>query len=225
MISISGVMFLFGLTWLFAILTFSAPGLRETFQALFTVFNSFQGFFIFLFFCVFSKEAREYWREVLSCGRYTSQFLHPSQTKNVSLSATGADKNKKAVASAVTTLSSAEKSRYVSDTTSQDCYESSTIVKQVVTSQTEKVPLDYECPKQSIEKVQSTIQTVKDTDSSNAKSTSNVGNNRIGEASISVLETNVDEKVTATQQSNAINTQQEALAETPSTTEGCDKLQ
>ena len=224
MISISGVMFLFGLTWLFAILTFSAPGLRETFQALFTVFNSFQGFFIFLFFCVFSKEAREYWKEVLSCGRYTSQFLHPSQTRNVSSSATGADK-KKAILSSETTSSTAEKSRYVSDTTSQDCYESSTIIKQVATSQTEKIPLDYECPKQSVEKVQSTIQTFKDTDSSNGKSTSNIGNDSTGETSISVLETCIDEKVTATQQSNTMSTKQEALAEMPSTTEGHNKLQ
>ena len=221
MISISGVMFLFGLTWLFAILTFSAPGLRETFQALFTVFNSFQGFFIFLFFCVSSKEAREYWKEVLSCGRYTSQFLHPSQTRNVSSSATGADKNKKAIVSSETTSSTAEKSRYVSDTTSQDCYESSTIVKQVATSQTEKIPLDYECPKQSVEKLYPTIQTFKDTDSNNGKSTSNIGNDSTGEPSISVLETCIDENV-ATQQSN---TQQEALAEMPSTTESHDKLQ
>ena len=78
MISISGVMFLFGLTWLFAILTFSAPGLRETFQILFTIFNSFQGFFIFLFFCVFNKDALESWKSVLSCRKYSSKQLHPS---------------------------------------------------------------------------------------------------------------------------------------------------
>ena len=81
-ISISGVMFLFGLTWLFAAFTFTIAGnnvLRIIFQALFTVFASFQGFFIFLFFCVFSKEARESWREVLSCGRYKSELLHPTQ--------------------------------------------------------------------------------------------------------------------------------------------------
>ena len=84
MISISSVMFLFGLTWFFAILTFSIPGLRETGSILFTIFNSFQGFFIFLFFCVISKEARESWKEFLSCGKYTSQFLHPSHIKFIS---------------------------------------------------------------------------------------------------------------------------------------------
>ena len=75
-------MFLFGLTWLFAILTFSVNGLRETFQILFTVFNSFQGFFIFLFFCVFNKEAVESWKELLSCRKYKSKLLHPSQAKH-----------------------------------------------------------------------------------------------------------------------------------------------
>ena len=90
-ISISGVMFLFGLTWLFAAFTFTIADnnvLRITFQALFVVFASFQGFFIFLFFCVFNKEARESWREVLSCGKYKSEFLHPSTYKPSSGAAT-----------------------------------------------------------------------------------------------------------------------------------------
>lgn len=60
--SISGVMSLFGLTWLFAILTFSTEGLRETFQILFTLFNSFQGLFIFLFVCVMSSDVRDEWK-------------------------------------------------------------------------------------------------------------------------------------------------------------------
>ena len=65
MIRASVVMVLFGITWLFAILTVSVPGLRETFQILFTFFNSFQGVFIFIFFCVLSQEARKSWRQVL----------------------------------------------------------------------------------------------------------------------------------------------------------------
>ena len=64
MIRIGGVMSLFGLTWLFAILTaVSTPALREIFQILFTVFNSLQGAFIFLFFCVMNEEARKLWKE------------------------------------------------------------------------------------------------------------------------------------------------------------------
>ena len=65
MIGIGFVMFLFGLTWLFAILTFqSSHGVRETFQILFTVLNSLQGLFIFIFLCVVSSEARDEWKKV-----------------------------------------------------------------------------------------------------------------------------------------------------------------
>ena len=80
-VSISGVMFLFGLTWLFAALTININGsnvVRIVFQILFTVFASLQGFFIFLFFVIFNREARESWKQILSCGRYKSEFLHPS---------------------------------------------------------------------------------------------------------------------------------------------------
>ena len=63
--SISGVLFLFGLTWGFFILTFSVPGLRETFQILFTVFNSLQGFFVFAF--ILFTEGFGHWKAILSC--------------------------------------------------------------------------------------------------------------------------------------------------------------
>ena len=69
MSNIFGLMFLFGLTWLFAVLTFSVSGLRETFQLLFTVFNSLQGAFIFLFTCVLSSQARKGWKSMLSHGK------------------------------------------------------------------------------------------------------------------------------------------------------------
>ena len=70
-------MFLFGLTWVFAAFTIEDGSV--TFQILFVIFNAFQGFFIFVFFCVFSRDARELWKETLSCGRYKSLVLHPSQ--------------------------------------------------------------------------------------------------------------------------------------------------
>ena len=69
---ISGVLFLFGLTWGFFILTFSVPGLQETFQILFTVFNSLQGFFIFAFI-LFTK-GFGYWKALLSCKKYKSKL-------------------------------------------------------------------------------------------------------------------------------------------------------
>ena len=65
-LSIFGLMTLFGLTWLFAIFTFSVPGLRQAFQVLFTLFNSLQGAFIFIFTCVLSSDAREGWKSLLT---------------------------------------------------------------------------------------------------------------------------------------------------------------
>ena len=83
-ISIAGIMLLFGLTWLFGALT--VTGLRDTtattaFQVIFVICNAFQGFFIFFFICVFNKDARDLWLELLSCGRYQSKLLHSSQVK------------------------------------------------------------------------------------------------------------------------------------------------
>ena len=98
LISITGVMFLFGLTWLFGALTvtgFGGSGASTAFQILFVILNAFQGFFIFLFLCVFSKDARESWLEVFTCGRYKSKLLHPLQAKYTS-SATAQKKVKTA---------------------------------------------------------------------------------------------------------------------------------
>ena len=83
-IGIAGIMFLFGLTWLFGALTvtgFGSATASTAFQVLFVICNAFQGFFIFLFFCVFNKDARDLWIELLSCGRYKSKQLHSSQVK------------------------------------------------------------------------------------------------------------------------------------------------
>ena len=85
-ISIAGVMFLFGLTWLFGALT--VTGIRDTtastaFQVLFVICNAFQGFFIFFFLCVFNEDARDLWLELLSCGRYQSKSLRSSQVKYI----------------------------------------------------------------------------------------------------------------------------------------------
>ena len=140
MISISGVMFLFGLTCLslFAILTFFAPGLQETFQA-----QAFHGLQFFFILCLQQGSQGTYWKDVrLSCSRYTSQFLHPSQTRNVSTSGAFAKKIKKATVSTELSSSSAEKSGYASETISKvsNHYESNTIIKQVATSQIEKNP-------------------------------------------------------------------------------------
>ena len=76
MISIIGIMFIFGLTWLFGALTVDKASLA--FQVLFVIFNSLQGFFIFLIFCVLGRDGREHWLEFLFCGRYKTSNLHQS---------------------------------------------------------------------------------------------------------------------------------------------------
>ena len=86
MFSISGVLFLFGITWGFFILTFSVSGLRETFQILFTIFNSLQGFFVFAF--ILFTEGFGYWKSLLSCEKYRSSkpASHPSTLGTSSVS-------------------------------------------------------------------------------------------------------------------------------------------
>lgn len=82
MIRISGVMALFGLTWLFAILTVvSVTGLQEMFQILFTVFNSFQGCFIFIFLCVLDQKIRKSWKRIYIKvkSRLLSEKLKPAK--------------------------------------------------------------------------------------------------------------------------------------------------
>ena len=124
-------MFLFGLTWLFGALTvtgFGGSGASTAFQILFVIFNAFQGFFIFLFLCVFSKDARESWLEVFTCGRYKSKLLHPSQAKYASSATT-----KKKVKTASSNLVSSNLSTSVVPSTGN--------VNSSTDDLTEKVPL------------------------------------------------------------------------------------
>ena len=95
LINFIGIMFVFGLTWLFGALTITIQPINDIFQVLFVIFNSLQGFFIFLFFCVLSKEARESWKELLSCGRYKSELLHPSHAKSASAGNQAKSRDKK----------------------------------------------------------------------------------------------------------------------------------
>ena len=52
-----------GLTWLFAIL--AVGELTDTFQWLFCIFNSFQGFFIFIFYTARNNDAKTGWKRIL----------------------------------------------------------------------------------------------------------------------------------------------------------------
>ena len=88
LISITGIMALFGLTWIFGALTISGASLP--FQILFVVFNGFQGFFIYQFLCIFSTDACELWKEFLFSGHYKFSTIHciPKSTRKVATGGT-----------------------------------------------------------------------------------------------------------------------------------------
>ena len=66
LLSFTGIMLLFGLTWIFGVFTFiSEPGVSYALQFLFAFFNAFQGFFIFVFFVVLSSDSRAAWKSLL----------------------------------------------------------------------------------------------------------------------------------------------------------------
>jgi len=67
LISIVSIMLMFGLSWLFGAFTIS--GASIVFSWLFVIFNSLQGFFLFLFFCVIGKDARDEWKSLFTCGQ------------------------------------------------------------------------------------------------------------------------------------------------------------
>lgn len=94
LISIVSIMLMFGLQWLFGAFTIS--GASEAFQWLFVIFSTLQGFFLFLFFCVLSQDAREEWLNLFSFGRRkkkkrgafntnSSQSGHTRSTKSSTL--------------------------------------------------------------------------------------------------------------------------------------------
>ncbi|XP_077480093.1 adhesion G-protein coupled receptor G2-like [Stigmatopora argus] len=65
--SIAGLVALLGLAWGFAL--FAWGPLYLPFVYLFTVFNSLQGFFVFVFHCACKENVRRQWRTYLCCGR------------------------------------------------------------------------------------------------------------------------------------------------------------
>ncbi|XP_077411084.1 uncharacterized protein adgrg2a isoform X2 [Vanacampus margaritifer] len=65
--SVAGLVALLGLAWGFAL--FAWGPLRLPFVYLFTLFNSLQGFFVFVFHCACKENVRRQWRTFLCCGR------------------------------------------------------------------------------------------------------------------------------------------------------------
>nr|XP_010952865.1 PREDICTED: G-protein coupled receptor 64 [Camelus bactrianus] len=65
--SVAGLTFLLGITWGFAF--FAWGPVNVTFMYLFAIFNTLQGFFIFIFYCVAKENVRKQWRRYLCCGK------------------------------------------------------------------------------------------------------------------------------------------------------------
>ncbi|KAJ8347843.1 hypothetical protein SKAU_G00264320 [Synaphobranchus kaupii] len=65
--SVAGLTVLLGLTWGFAFFAWGPVNLA--FMYLFTIFNSLQGFFIFIFHCAIKESVRRQWRTYLCCGK------------------------------------------------------------------------------------------------------------------------------------------------------------
>ncbi|XP_027896069.1 adhesion G-protein coupled receptor G6 isoform X4 [Xiphophorus couchianus] len=66
--SVVSLTFLLGMTWGFALFAWGPVYL--TFTYLFTIFNSLQGLFIFIFHCALKENVQKQWRRYLCCGPY-----------------------------------------------------------------------------------------------------------------------------------------------------------
>ncbi|CAL8365167.1 unnamed protein product [Lota lota] len=97
---VAGVTVLLGLTWGFAFFAWGPVSLA--FMYLFTIFNSLQGFFIFLFHCLVKDNVRRQWRTYLCCGK-----LRLAENSDWSRTATQKIMKKSSV-SGVTSLSSSQ---------------------------------------------------------------------------------------------------------------------
>ena len=96
LLSSVGIICLFGLTWVFAVFTFTRhnAGVSFSHQFLFTFFNAFQGFYIFLFFVVLSSDAREEWRGLLCKCLIKEESLSKYELQSSSTKSTNVKSNK-----------------------------------------------------------------------------------------------------------------------------------
>nr|XP_057916341.1 mucin-17-like isoform X2 [Doryrhamphus excisus] len=88
--SIAGLVVLLGLAWGFAL--FAWGPLYLPFVYLFAIFNSLQGFFVFVFHCACKENVRRQWRTYLCCGRLrlaeNSEWSRTATRDNRNFSAT-----------------------------------------------------------------------------------------------------------------------------------------
>eukprot|EP00079_Xenopus_tropicalis_P033203 XP_017946974.1 PREDICTED: adhesion G-protein coupled receptor G2 [Xenopus tropicalis] len=66
--SVAGITFLLGITWGLAFFSWGPGGVVIVY--LFTIFNTLQGFFIFIFYCVAKENVRKQWKRYLCCGKF-----------------------------------------------------------------------------------------------------------------------------------------------------------
>ncbi|CAL8315385.1 unnamed protein product [Lota lota] len=66
--SVVSLTFLLGMTWGFAL--FAWGPVNVAFMYLFTIFNSLQGLFIFVFHCALKENVQKQWRRYLCCGKF-----------------------------------------------------------------------------------------------------------------------------------------------------------
>ncbi|KAI4878819.1 hypothetical protein NFI96_033304 [Prochilodus magdalenae] len=91
--SVAGLTVLLGLTWGFAFFAWGPVNLA--FMYLFAIFNTLQGFFIFVFHCAVKENVRRQWRIYLCCGKFrlpeNSDWSHTAtqKTKKSSLNRVG----------------------------------------------------------------------------------------------------------------------------------------
>ncbi|XP_077466014.1 adhesion G protein-coupled receptor G4a [Stigmatopora argus] len=79
--AVASLTILLGLTWVTGFFTFG-PG-RVVLMYLFTIFNTLQGFFVFLFHCLMKENVRKQWNMQLRCGAQKSSE-HSGWSKKIS---------------------------------------------------------------------------------------------------------------------------------------------
>ena len=86
-----GFMVMLGLTWILSFFTAIGTNINVdaafAFQLLFNIFNSTQGFYLFIAFVVLSSDARQQWKNLIcrQCQRKKPVVTHSSKTDSTSL--------------------------------------------------------------------------------------------------------------------------------------------
>ncbi|XP_026862317.2 adhesion G-protein coupled receptor G2-like isoform X2 [Electrophorus electricus] len=120
--SVAGLTVLLGLTWGFAFFAWGV--LNLPFMYLFAIFNSLQGFFIFVLHCAVKENVRRQWRTYLCCGKFrlpeNSEWSHTATQKNKKSSVNRFATSFRSVQSSKSNHSSSSTTFLVSDSSGAD---------------------------------------------------------------------------------------------------------